>query len=215
MAIYITGDQHANFNKIFNFVDFLDIKLNSDDYVIILGDMGIFWRDDKEDAKKFIEFFEKNYQFNLYFIEGNHENFNLLNDLPEDENGMGYISEHIRHLKRGRRYNIQGKNILAIGGADSIDKYHRTEGISWWKEEQITDDDVVEAIGHGDIVFDYVLSHAAPAAIFNEYKYLLCDYFIDEDDGIHISENKLEIIKENICFKHWYFRSLSQRYSFK
>ena len=55
---------------------------------------------------------------------------------------MGYISEHIRHLKRGRCYNIQGKNILTIGGADSVDKFRRTEGLSWWKEEAITDEGV-------------------------------------------------------------------------
>ena len=139
-----------------------------------------------------------------------HENFNLLNDLPEDENGMGYISEHIRHLKRGRHYNIQGKNILTIGGADSIDKYRRIEGISWWKEEQITDDDISRV--DNNIYYDYVLSHCCPLSVFNENKIYLCtlsNIVDDSNPDFRISENKLEQVKNFIDFDKWIFRSLS------
>lgn len=203
MAVFITGDKHQRFEGIINKADFGYFDEN--DAVIVLGDMGLFWRHDKKDANSFIEYFEQNYKFMLYFIDGNHENFKLLNALKEDENGMGYVSEHIRHLKRGRRYNIQGKDILAIGGADSVDKFRRTEGLSWWKDEAITNEDVarVEA-GH----YDYVLSHCCPASVFNDNKVYLCtlgNIVDDSNPDFHISENKLEQVKNKITFNKWYF----------
>lgn len=203
MAVYVTGDKHQRYEGISTMADRL--KLNENDYVIVLGDMGLFWRNDKRDANSFIKYFEETYNFHLYFIDGNHENFKLLNALEEDEQGMGYVSEHIRYLKRSRRYNIGGKDILAIGGADSIDKLRRTEGLSWWKDEAITDEDV-ERIDSGH--YDYVLSHCCPTSVFNENKLYLCtlrNIVDDSNPDFHISENKLEQIKNFITFDHWYF----------
>lgn len=204
MAIYVTGDCHGMFDKIYFFAD--RMKLTEQDYVIVLGDMGLFWRHDKQDANSNIKYFEEHYNFNLYFIDGNHENFTLLNRLEEDENHMGYVSEHIRHLKRGRTYEIDGKTILALGGADSIDKYRRTEGLSWWTDEQITNDDVARV--NPDKHYDYVLSHCCPTHIFNDYKTYLCTLanIVDNNEPeFHVSENKLEQVYSFIDFKHWYF----------
>lgn len=203
MAVYVTGDCHQDMRKIYTFAERMD--LGPDDYVIVLGDMGIFWRHDKADAKVIIKDFEARFNFNLYFIDGNHENFKILNSLEEDDVGMGIVSEHIRHLKRGRRYNIGGKDILAIGGADSVDKYRRTPGLSWWEEEAITDEDVGR-IDPGQ--YDYVLSHCCPRSIFDMYKPYLCtlgNIVDDTNPDFHISDNKLEQIKEFITFGHWFF----------
>lgn len=204
MAVYITGDCHGKFDKIEFFAN--RMKLTENDYVIVLGDMGLFWRHDKKDANAFISYFERNYNFNLYFIDGNHENFKLLNRLDEDENYMGDISEHIKHLKRGRTYNIDGKRILAIGGADSVDKFRREEGLSWWKEEQITDEDI-ERIDSSKR-FDYVLSHTCPTSIFNMYKMDLCTLgnIVDDDNpDFKICNNQLEKVLNFIDFGHWFF----------
>jgi hypothetical protein len=135
--------------------------------------------------------------------------------LEDDENHMGYVSEHIRYLKRGRRYNIGGKDILALGGADSVDKYRRTEGLSWWADETISDEDVsrVEA-GH----YDYVLTHCCPLSVFKANKPYLCTLgnIVDDDNPeLHQSENKLEQVLNFIDFKHWWFRSLSCRPTYR
>ena len=203
MAVFVTGDCHQDMRKIYAFAD--KMELGSDDYIIVLGDMGIFWRHDKADANVIIKDFEARYNFNLYFIDGNHENFKILNSLEEDENHMGYISEHIRHLKRSRRYNIDGKDILALGGADSIDKFRRTPGLSWWEEEAITDDDV-DRVDPGE--YTYVLTHCCPISIFKTYKPYLCtlgNIVDDTNPDFHISDNKLEQVYNFIDFKHWYF----------
>lgn len=203
MAVYVTGDCHQDMRKIYAFADKMD--LGPDDHVIVLGDMGIYWRHDKADAKVIIKDFEARYNFNLYFIDGNHENFKILKSLEEDDVGMGIVSEHIRHLKRGRRYSIGGKDILAIGGADSVDKFRRTEGLSWWKDEAITDEDV-SRVDPGQ--YDYVLSHCCPRSIFDAYKPYLCtlgNIVDDTNPDFHISDNKLEQILNFISFDKWYF----------
>lgn len=118
---------------------------------------------------------------------------------------MGYVSEHIRHLKRGRTYNIDGKKILTIGGADSVDKFRRQEGLNWWKEETITDEDIKQI----DVdYYDYVLTHTCPISIFEKYKIDLCtlgNIIDDKDPQFKISNNKLEQVKNFIDFGHWYF----------
>lgn len=203
MAVFVTGDCHADFRKIYHFAEKMELK--EGDAIIVLGDMGLFWRDDRQDADAFIRNFEGNWKFNLYFVDGNHENFHQLNSLPEDAEGMGYISEHIRHLKRGRRYNINGKDILAIGGADSVDRDWRTPGLSWWPEETITQADIdrVEP-GH----YDYVLSHTCPLYVFEANKPYLCtlsNIIDDEEPLFKISNNYLEKLLDKITFNEWYF----------
>ena len=89
--------------------------------------------------------------------------------------------------------------------ADSVDKFRRTEGLSWWKEEAITDNDISKIdLGH----YDYVLSHCCPTSVFNEYKPYLCtlgNIIDDNDPNFHISDNKLEQVLGFITFNHWYF----------
>lgn len=203
MAVFVTGDCHQDFTKIYTFADRMD--LGPDDHVIVLGDMGLFWRNDRKDANVVIKDFEARYNFNLYFVDGNHENFNILKTLDTNEKDMGIVSPHIHWLKRGRRYNIGGKDILALGGADSVDKYRRTEGLSWWADEAITDADVARVeMAH----YDYVLTHTCPTSIFNENKMYLCTLgnIVDDDNpDFKISNNKLEQVLSFIDFKHWYF----------
>jgi len=167
--------------------------------------MGLFWRKDERDAWTFKNNFERLYNYNLYFLDGNHERFPSLEKLPEDENHMGYVSKQIRHLKRGRTYNIQGKKILTIGGADSIDKCRRIKGLSWWEQEQITDEDIAEVKPE---YYDYVLTHCCPTSVFNKHKQELCtlaNVIDDSNPEFHISENKLEQVKSKITFGKWYF----------
>lgn len=202
MAVYVTGDKHQRYDGLESQAGWLE--LNEKDYVIVLGDMGLFWRSDRKDANSFIKYFEENYTFHLYFVDGNHENFDILNSLPEDENGMGYISEHIRHLKRGRRYNIDGKDILAIGGADSIDRYRRMVNVSWWEAEQITKEEIDNIpAGH----YDFILSHSCPISVFNNYYYDLCEGCVTGADReeFRICNKQLERLLNKVTFNKWYF----------
>jgi predicted phosphodiesterase len=107
--ILVTGDTHGN-------IDFNKIKLLSDkkiltmnDYLIIAGDFGAIW--DKNTLDSDLSVYE-NLNFNILFVDGNHENFNLLNSFPVQKwNGgdVHVIRDNIKHLKRGQVFIIDNK----------------------------------------------------------------------------------------------------------
>jgi hypothetical protein len=111
-------------------------QLTKNDYVIICGDFGGVWNNSKEEIywRKWLN--DKN--FTTLFVDGNHENHVMLNQYPVlDWNGgkVHFISDSIIHLMRGQVFTIDGLKFFTMGGAESIDKQRRVEGISWWKEE--------------------------------------------------------------------------------
>lgn len=201
MATFLKGDIHGN---LFEIIDFINrFNLGKNDNIIILGDCGIAWRKDKKDLDQNIKLWnECGNGVKLYFIDGNHENFNILNSLPI-ENNMGKIADNIYHLRRGQVYEFENKKILVCGGADSIDKYRRIENFTWWKEEAISQETIDDIpAGH----YDYVLTHCCPRSIFEKNRiYLSTLQFLDENKINHSSEDMLEQLKNKITFDHWFF----------
>ena len=201
MATFLKGDIHGN---LFEIIDFINrFNLGKNDNIIILGDCGIAWRKDKKDLAQNIKLWnECGNEVKLYFIDGNHENFNILNSLPI-ENNMGKIADNIYHLRRGQVYEFENKKILVCGGADSIDKYRRIENFTWWKEEAISQETIDDIpAGH----YDYVLTHCCPRSVFEKNRiYLSTLQFLDENKINHSSEDMLEQLKNKITFDHWFF----------
>lgn len=113
--IYLTGDCHGDFSKISN----LKNKLNKDDYIIVTGDFG-YWNKRQEPT------FDKlsKLPFTILFVEGNHSNYDMLNELDvEVWNGgnVHFIRDNIIHLMRGQIFNIENQKFFTFGGAKSHD----------------------------------------------------------------------------------------------
>lgn len=122
MAIFLTGDIHGDISRLSskNFPE--GNKLTKQDYVIVLGDFGCLWDGGKEDAYKLKWLQSKS--FTTLFIDGNHENFELLKSLPEKQwagGRVGVVNDSVLHLRRGEIYSICGKKIFTFGGAESHD----------------------------------------------------------------------------------------------
>ena len=122
MAIYVTGDIHGNPNR-FSYDNFpVQKELTKDDYVIILGDFGMIWSGDNDEHEKLDWLNERS--FTTLFIDGNHENFDLLSLYPivDYHGGKAHkIRDNIYHLMRGYIFDIDGKKFFAFGGAKSHD----------------------------------------------------------------------------------------------
>ena len=138
--VYVTGDTHRD-NDIKKFVTFTD-KCDTnqeDDLMIILGDWGAIWYGDEND-----DYIIKMYEtlpWTTFAVLGNHENYVALRGYPVVDFCGGRarkIGEHTYVGITGEIYNFAGKTFLNINGADSTDKWARTEGISWWSQESIT-----------------------------------------------------------------------------
>lgn len=200
--IILTGDTHADVSRIL-FID--DNEMTKDDVVIILGDFGVIWKENDSMTKKVLQMLGEK-KFTTAFLDGNHENFIEIARLEKkafwNEGKVGILPHGIIHLLRGEIYNINGKIIGVCGGANSVDLWHRTEGVSWWREEEITDKDVsnFEANLKGNKI-DIMLSHDAPASLIP-----LVKLFSGINDGeISNSQKQLEKINQIADIDKWYF----------
>ena len=191
--IFITGDTHRSFQRLFNFQNFDQNDLTRDDYLIICGDFGGIW-DGGGGDKKVIESLGR-LKYTILFVDGNHSNFNALYKYPVEEWHGGYvhrISDNILHLCRGQVFDIDGKKFFTFGGAASHDisdgildpddpdfrkkyikLYHnpmamfRILGVSWWPEEMPNNKEYnigISNLEKVDYKVDYIISHCPPSS---------------------------------------------------
>ena len=173
--------------------------------IFIAGDAGLCWRKDKKDLEQIIQFHEDNYSFHIWFIDGNHENFDVLKSFKPDEYGLVNISPHIHYVPRGSGLYIQTdigvKSIICCGGADSVDKYRRIPHITWWADETITQEDINKCLEHKKDIkkVDYIITHCCPYEVFKKYSFHLITLpDIDQDLVDHSSEKNLDQLAKNI-----------------
>ncbi|MBO5386833.1 MAG: metallophosphatase family protein [Lachnospiraceae bacterium] len=229
MSIFITGDTHGNFKR------FTKKQLNkykyligSNDYVIVCGDFGLLWADDKE-FKYNLDWFSK-LPFTILWVQGNHENYNMIKQYSLEKWNGGYVRHIIKDkvilLERGQIFTIENKTFFTFGGAESndidggvldrnsdsfkIDKLHakklglnyRILNESWWKEELPSNDEIV--IANANLIeynytVDYIITHCASLSIQDK---LSISQHKKKDNVLTKYFNGLEGI---VDFKHWYF----------
>lgn len=146
MAVYMVGDVHGQF---WRFKE-LKQKLQPDDVVIQVGDFGIYpgWQNKWPGPLP----------CPIYFIDGNHENFNMLPNLRKPGE-IVEMAENLFYVPRGTILEIKGKRIGFCGGGESIDKSMRKENISWFKEERISEEDIAPLLGQK---LDLLVVHTPP-----------------------------------------------------
>jgi predicted phosphodiesterase len=206
--IYITGDTHIPIDITkFSMPNFVEQKqMTKNDYVIICGDFGGVWNNSHEEIywRKWLN--DKN--FTTLFVDGNHENFNLLNQYPVEYWSGGKIhkiSDSIYHLLRGQVFDIDSHTFFTMGGAESVDRMRRTEGISWWAEEMPNQTEFNEGMTNLDKhnwKVNYVISHTCSIKIFEEYNNYTIGLYKLPPTPV---EEYFDILEEKLDFKHWYF----------
>ncbi|MDR0919061.1 MAG: metallophosphoesterase [Oscillospiraceae bacterium] len=192
--IYVTGDMHGDVSR-------LNAKLKKDDTLIICGDFGFIWtgkRSENTILKKI-----GNLKFNVAFVDGCHENFDLLEGYPVDEwNGgkVRVISKKLVHLMRGEIYTIEEKTFFTFGGGSSNDYDMRIDANTWYKREQPTSSEIKygsdKLLEHNNKV-DYIITHEPPQTLKNCLN-------IDTNQQLEINAFFDNIIK-TCTFKNWFF----------
>ncbi|KQQ65401.1 hypothetical protein ASF63_15815 [Microbacterium sp. Leaf320] len=98
----------------------------------------------------------------IFVTLGNHEQWDEITPILDAHPGDAVrISELIWLLPRPARLVIRGCRVLSLGGAASVDRQSRIEGLTWWPDEAIDDAHVAEAIAGGPA--DVMLTHESPA----------------------------------------------------
>jgi hypothetical protein len=154
--VLLTGDVHGNTGWMLKHV-FPQAKRFRCDLVLQLGDFGI-WPD--ADGQRFLNAVNRaadEADIPLWFVDGNHEAFELLYSLPLDAEGRRPVRPFITHLPRGHRWTWAGRTMLACGGAASIDVDYRIPWISWWPQEVINTAEVELCVAGGpaDVLFSH------------------------------------------------------------
>lgn len=167
MSIFITGDIHGYPIRLTDEkLNLSGVTLTKGDKLIICGDFGLPWYNDEEDLKCLAWLSER--PFEILFIDGNHENFDLLNSFPVEKRYGGKvhrICDNVYHLMRGEVYRIDGRTFFTFGGATSSDRHMREAHISWWEEEIYGREESLKAIRNlirAGYKVDYVITHTAP-----------------------------------------------------
>lgn len=165
--VLILGDTHGDLGHLIWAID-LAKKMDCDE-IVQAGDFG-YW-EHTQHGQQFLDKLNTRLGhagLKVHWIDGNHENHTVLRlnygpggnrHLPTPE-GFWSIRPNINYIPRGTRWSWGGVEFLGIGGAFSIDKAARTEGVSWWPEEMITDHEVELASEDGAV--DVVISHDVP-----------------------------------------------------
>jgi predicted phosphodiesterase len=154
-----------------------------------VGDFGL-WEHDRsgvsylDDLQKVTE----KYDVEIYCLAGNHDNEKLAVQLHGhhfDADGFVVLRPSVKLALRGHRWTWEDTRFLALGGAYSVDKHWRVNseqwktrksyednikygsklvdysGTLWFPDEELTDGNVVTAIGDGSRV-DVMLTHDKP-----------------------------------------------------
>lgn len=208
--IYITGDTHglndlAPVNKYFD--DGRDPngrEVTKNDYLIILGDVACCW-DDKWHDKKVRKTLHE-LPPTVLWLDGNHENFDLIEKLPVTYGWNGgsvqfVLDDDIIHLMRGQIYTLEGETFFVMGGGYSIDKAWRTPGLSWWPQEQPSMEEYdigIRNLEDVDYKVDYILSHTCPGKIARQ----LVSHIIPGEEEM---QRYFDDMAAEADFKGWYF----------
>lgn len=206
-TIHVMGDMHGE-------VDLLNYYIDESypEVLILLGDCGFFWTKKELQGDGCFHYVLDTYAFDnlqpkatrIFWLAGNHDHWDHL-DFAYGRNTKGpiEIKPNVYYCPIGSQLTINNKNCLFVGGAFSIDKAWRTEGISWWSGETLTDKDfkfIEENVESVDIVF----SHTIP----NEWEVLrqsVYDMIKFTDPSREVLSKILNKYKPNYWFAgHWH-----------
>ena len=200
--LYVTGDLHGDLSRLAR-----TRKLKKGDTLLVLGDFGMLWYGDKRDAKalKWL----KRRKYTVLFLDGVHENYDLLDAVEETEFGgapAGKLADNVYHLLRGEIYEIEGKRVFAFGGGDAESEWEfRADSDAEAERKTPSGDEMsrgYENLAAANNKVDIMATHS-PSGKTN-------GYFSRSGDnarlrGVHVYLNRLEDI---VTFDHWYFGSL-------
>lgn len=196
--IYITGDTHGHQDR---FVAF-NRYLKKGDILIILGDFGYLFKNNQAEHD-FLDYLST-LPYTICFIDGNHENFSYLNQLPVTYWNGGKVHQlksNIYHLIRGQIFTIDQKTFFTMGGAFSITRHMGIKNYNWWEDELPRHQDYDEAyfnLEKHHFHVDYILTHTCPKSVIYQM-----DQIPVKGDMTLIEF--LELIEKITDYKHWYF----------
>ncbi|KUG04840.1 phage protein [hydrocarbon metagenome] len=150
MKVIILGDLHGEFERL-NCL----IKQEKPDIIMQVGDFGYWPRIEDQNLSVINSEFTS-----IFFCDGNNDDLECLHALVQAAGQPVEITPGIYYMPRGSILTLEdGRRVLFMGGAQSIDKYRRFKGWDWFPQEVITEKDLSHL---PDSAIDIVISHTCP-----------------------------------------------------
>jgi predicted phosphodiesterase len=135
----VIGDVHGKRKQ------YLDI-IKDVDYSVQLGDMD-FNYDHLNNVGE-----------NHLFFGGNHDNYDIINNCKNNLGDFGLLND---------RFNWINEPVFFIRGEDSIDKNQRIDGVSWWRNEELSKSQMDLVVDmYCEQKPDIILTHGCPDLIY-------------------------------------------------
>lgn len=213
------GDTHGNFNYVKWYIDQRKIR---DNQIIHVGDYGVGFLDTEFKERNQMGIFNKWLRERglvMHVFRGNHDNPNYFNG--------EFMYTNLKFHPDYTILEIEGKRLLGVGGALSIDRvprrkanleaarYNRTQRFYWADEKFVLDEEKTRAFRDIDIV----VTHTAPEFVYpvnggKTWPYIV-KQFIDQGDpdlGKDLMEERATVTefyrilkKNNDNITHWFY----------
>jgi predicted phosphodiesterase len=215
--MHILGDIHGDFYVIERFCRKNDKKNKLN--LIQVGDFGAGF--DTKNPGEFLsdmDYLNKlliEYNITLYVIRGNHD---------DPKYFTGYYENYWSNLKLMSDYSvieIEGKRVLLVGGAISIDRLARDEGTDWWSNEVfVLDEEKLKTIYNIDLVVTHTAPNFCHPVEFNKLVYYYAENDLTLlDDLLHERElvtRMYDILNQNGNYiEAWYYGHFHAEKHFK
>ena len=141
--------------------------------------------------------------YTLLFLDGSHENYDLLAQYPETERFGGRVQSlggNVYHVCRGSVLELEGKKVPVLRRGRKPGPGGTGAGRDWWKQEMPSDEEYaaceqnLEACGYQ---VDYVLTHDAPSR-FLDFTVLASG----ETNQLHQFLDKILL---KLTYEKWFF----------
>ena len=198
LRVGVVGDTHGRFNELNRI-----IVQNLFDIIIVCGDFG-YWNEQTFGGPDYLLCNRiVNGETKIYFCDGNHEDFNLLDDLTDKfgHDSPIEVRKNVFYCPRMSSIDVEGiGSILFVGGGYSVDKALRTPNLNWFLQEELTEQDLARLENKH---FDVVISHTCPARILNEVAFTcgIARHKITHTQTEQLLDKVFDIAQP----KRWYF----------
>lgn len=197
------GDIHGEFET-FVWTALNRFKLREAD-IVILGDFGVGFDNTLSNTYKHMEKRLENADIMIYALRGNHD------DPKYFANEEEYSYPRLRFMEDYKIYELAGRKILPIGGANSTDIVSRKKNNEewarkgksrreWWEGESVKEKELSELPGKVDII----ISHTCPIS-FEPIATRLDDTPVEQYEKILKERNYLESVKSEVNFDLWMY----------
>jgi Icc-related predicted phosphoesterase len=206
--IIVTGDVHGEWNKLNDL-----INKKKPDIILQCGDFGIFPKfhdtsvlvNDYSRSNKKWMFYDavKPSDTKVYTCGGNHDDWTYIQSLDNPE-----IYKNVFIMDRGKLLTLpDGRTVMFVGGATSIDKQYRIAYHDYWPEENINYRELFNILDNINQKIDIVISHTIPKEFLPQIEKKI---YVDKRDPTNDALSEIyQKYKPALWYAaHWHFHHI-------